>query len=227
MMKGVGLRFAMTLIELIFAIVIIGVSIMTIPSMMSMANASSKFKTIDEDIVSRLAGWTLDKFQARWDGNYSASGSPVISINDVNDLELLCDVRNGVWYRDNNESSVECNSSAASFVAVGILNGTTAYSDGNTSLGIERLNNGTETLSISSGNITYDINATYKVTYVESNGTTAANIFSTTWILGASGNTHPAESGVETNLKRVVTTFYDEELDVNTTLTFFKSNKGN
>lgn len=220
-MKGVTMRFAMTLIELIFAIIIIGISIMTIPSMMSVANESSKFRTIDEDIMSRLAGWTLDKFQARWDGNYSASGSPIISINEGG---LVCEMRDGRWYRDNDESSVECNSSAASFVASPILNG-----DGNVSKGIEQLSGGIETLTIpiqSGGE--YNVSATYKVSYVSSSlDAINNNVASAIWILGASGNTNPSASGGATNLKRVVTTFYDTTLDVNTTLTFFKSNKGN
>ena len=220
-MKGAAMRYAMTLIELLFAIIIIAISIMTIPSMMSVAGESSKMRTVDEDIMSRLAGWTLEKFQARWDGNYSASGSPIISINEGG---LVCEMRDGRWYRDNNASTIECNSSVASFAASPIADG-----DGNVSKGIEQLSGGTETLpvAIQSGG-SYNVNATYKVGYVSSAlDAINNNVISTTWRLGASGNTNPSASGGASNLKRVVTTFYNDALDVNTTLTFFKSNKGN
>ena len=219
-MKRVAMRYAMTLIELLFAIIIIGISVMTIPSMMSVAGESSKMRTVDEDVMSRLAGWTLEKFQARWDGNYSASGSPIISINEGG---LACEMRDGRWYRDNNASTVECNSSVVNPVISPIPDG-----NGTVSAGIEQLSGGTETLpiAIQSGG-SYNVNATYKVSYVSSAPDAINNnVISTTWVLGASGNTNPSPSGVS-NLKRVVTTFYDTTLDVNTTLTFFKSNKGN
>ena len=49
-MRGVVMRSAMAMIELIFAIVIIAISILTIPSMLSVAEQVSKVMIIDEDI---------------------------------------------------------------------------------------------------------------------------------------------------------------------------------
>ena len=85
-MIKIGMRSAMAMIELIFAIVIIAISIISIPTMILVADKATKQITIDDDVMSRLAGWTIDKFQARWDGNYSASGSGPLWITTTADL---------------------------------------------------------------------------------------------------------------------------------------------
>lgn len=216
-------RSGIAMIELIFAIVIIAISVLSIPSMLNVANEAAKSSVIDDDILSRLAGWTLDKSQARWDANYMASGSQIIRINEGG---LDCNNISGIWRRDNNASRVECTTALAP--AWPLLS---PYPDGNLSLGIERLNGGTETLSVSTatgGGAMYDVNATYAVSYVSSALTSASgNTERTTWLLGSSANMAPGAAGSPTNLKRVVTTFYSDALDINMTLTFFKSNKGN
>lgn len=218
------MRPAMAMIELIFAIVIIAISVITIPTMMSVADKASKAMAIDEDVMARLSGWTIDKFQARWDGNYSASGSGALWINQ---LDLNCSRGSGtIWYRigsDENVSSMQCNMAAWDDT---IPNPST---DGNLSRGIEQLNGGSEPISITPvGGTPYSITATYSVAYVDSTVTplTGSNIQTATWVLGSSGNMNPSPSGTS-HLKRVVTRFENAGLDVNTTLTFFKSNKGN
>lgn len=215
------MRVAMAMIELIFAIVIIAISIMSIPSMMSVAAQANKIVVIDEDVMFRLSGWTLDKFQARWDGNYSASGSNPLNIDTVSDLNCS---RNGIYRigSDDNVSSMQCN----------IINSPTnipVKGDGNISKGIEQLNGGSETITVTpTTGAVYDINATYSVRYVTSTVTTAGNTQSANWVLGSSNTIAPDGAlNNPTHLKRIVTRFDNPALGVSTTLTFFKSNKGN
>jgi len=215
-------RRGMAMIELIFAIVIIAISVITIPTMMSVANNSSKVVAIDEDVMARLHGWAMDKFQARWDGNYSASGSLPLNIASIADLN--CSRTGG--YRigsDENVSSMQCNTNAWSD-AIPVLG------DGNISKGIEQLNGGSELITITpAGGTSYDVNATYAVEYVSSLVTplTGSNTQSATWTLGSSTNMNPSPAGSTTHLKRVVIRFNDPTLDTDVVLTFFKSNKGN
>ncbi|MCX6061762.1 MAG: hypothetical protein NT103_05890 [Campylobacterales bacterium] len=223
------MRSAMAMIELIFAIVIIAISVMTIPTMMSIANNASKGMAIDDEIMARLSGWTLDKFQARWDGNYAAFGSGPLVMNP-NTGDLNCSRGGGtVWYRigsDDNVSSMRCNM---------LANPSAIPLNGNGSLvsGIEQLNGGNagngETITITPANGTpYTITATYEVDYVESNVSNGADANSkiATWTLG--GTTFDtANTGATSNLKRVVTRFNNPATDTDIVLTFFKSNKGN
>lgn len=212
------MRLAMAMIELIFAIVVIAISIITIPMMVAVADKASKGIVIDDDVLSRLSGWTLDKFQARWDGNYTASGSGPLVLNpDTGDLNCT---RDGMyrWGSDENVSSMQCNL---------LLNPTTIPANGSGVLanGIEQLNGGDELIAITAG---YDVNATYAVSYVPSTVVTNGNIATATWILGSSTNMAPNGSlTVPTHLKRVVTRFNDPETSTDIVLTFFKSNKGN
>jgi len=228
MMRINIMRPAMAMIELIFAIVIIAISVITIPTMMSVADKASKNIAIDDDIMARLSGWTIDKFQARWDGNYSASGTGPLNIASISDLN--CSRGSGnVWYRigsDENVSSMQCddqNRTPAVILSV--------YPDGNISRGIERLNGGSEPITIApAGGTPYNVTATYSVAYVDSTVTplTGSNTQTATWVLGSSNTMAPDGSlTTVTHLKRIVTRFNNDSLGVDTTLTFFKSNKGN
>lgn len=209
-------RSGMAMIELIFAIVIIAISILSIPSMMRIADENAKFIAIDDDVVSRLLGWTKDRFQARWDANYIASGSPILTIAATTDLSCGA---NG--YRGNPESTVPC---------VGVSPSAIPNPKGSGLLinGIEQLHNGTEELTIAdTDNGEYKINATYKVNYIDSS-VAGTNDQVTTWRLGSSNNMEPDGSTTDvTHLKRIVTRFYHDDLDADVVLTFYKSNKGN
>ncbi|HEX5711049.1 MAG TPA: hypothetical protein VFX68_06845 [Sulfuricurvum sp.] len=213
------MRCAMAMIELIFAIVIIAISVITIPTMMSVADKASKSMAIDEDVMARLFGWTIDKFQARWDGNYSASGSGALNIDTIADLN--CSRAGG--YRigsEENISSMQCNMTAPPSAIPSTGSGILAN-------GIEQLNNGAEPITITSADGTnYNITATYSVAYVDSTVATSGNTQTAIWVLGSSGNMNPSPSGTS-HLKRIVTRFNNDTLGVDTTLTFFKSNKGN
>lgn len=220
-MKLNTMRPAMAMIELIFAIVIIAISVISIPTMISVADKASKQITVDDDVMSRLVGWTIDKFQARWDGNYSASRSGPLWITTTADLG--CSRGAGaVWYRENNDSMVQCNDqnrAPSDIPAIG---------SGVLANGIEQLNGGSEPITITpSGGTPYSITATYEVRYVDS-GVTGTNTQAAIWILGSSANMAPPDGSLtaHTHLKRVVTNFAGVG-DTNITLTFFKSNKGN
>ena len=217
------MRPAIAMIELIFAMVIIAISIITIPTMMTVANNAAKGIVIDEDAMARLSGWALDKFQARWDRNYQASGSGPLNIAIA---DLNCSRPGGYrWGSDENISSMQCNMLQAPSVIP------TPSLDGNLTLGIEQLNGGAETISVvTSGGATVNINATYSVRYVDSTVATNGNTQTAIWRLGTSGNMSPdgaTAAANATHLKRVVIRFINVPLDVDTTLTFFKSNKGN
>lgn len=229
-MIKISMRPAMAMIELIFAIVIIAISVISIPTMISVADKASEQITVDDDVMSRLSGWTIDKFQARWDGNYSASGSGPLDINSTTDLRCVPRiVGSTILYRENNDSTVQCD------IAGNTPSTIPTSGDGNLTKGIEQLNHGDsgngETIEITpSGGTPYSITATYEVRYVSSalDGAPVGNTATATWRLGSSTNMFPDGSlNVPTHLKRVVTRFNDTALGVDTTLTFFKSNKGN
>jgi len=221
-----SMRPAMAMIELIFAIVIIAISVISIPTMISVADKASKQITVDDDVMSRLGGWVIDKFQARWDQNYKASGSGPLWIAG----DLGCSRGLGtVWYRANPDSLTQCDDQNRTGSTI------PASGDGNLTKGIEQLNHGNggngETISITPiGGTAYNVTATYEVRYVSSalDAAPVGNTAMVTWRLGSSSNMAPDGSlNVPTHLKRVVTRFQDNALGVDTTLTFFKSNKGN
>lgn len=218
------MRPAIAMIEMIFAIVIMAIALISIPSMLNVAEESSKISIIDDDVMSRMMGWIIDKSQARWDANYSASGSPILWISNTADLNCTRGNAN-MWYRDNNQSTVQCHEQNLSASVIPSLG------DGNLSHGIEQLNGGSETLSVTaSSGEAYEINASYAVQYVTStiNSGTANNRKVATWRLGSSTAMVPDGSlNTTTHLKRIVTRFHNDNLGINTTLTFFKSNKGN
>jgi hypothetical protein len=242
----------MAMIELIFAIVIIAISVMTIPSMMNVANESAKRILVDDDTMVRLKSQAMDKFQARWGGEYnSTDGESNRLFMNISNLETVTDLNCSrviiiggppnqieINYRNNPNSTVMCGVAGQMALEIPNTTGNGAnQADGNVSKGIEKLNGGTETLSVtaSSGEV-YTVNATYGVSYVPSvtagGVLTNSNTETATWRLGSSGMMIPVDGDLgavaanRTNLKRVVIRFWDNNLGVDTTLTFFKSNKG-
>lgn len=220
------MRSAMAMIEMIFAIVIIAMSVMTIPVMISVAGESSKAQMVDDDVMARLRGWAIDKFQARWDRNYAASESGPLLI--VGDIDLPCNRGVGaVLFRANPDSAVVCDP-AGRAPSVIPANGSGVLANG-----IEELNWGNgaigELITITpSVGAAYTVTATYRVDYVTAAlNAIAGDTATATWRLGSSQNMNPAPSAVVTHLKRVVIRFNDPNLQVDGVLTFFKSNKGN
>ena len=236
------MRYGMAMIELIFAIVIIAISVMTIPSMMNVASEASKKMIIDDDAMARLSAQMMDKFQARWGGEYvlDVNGSLptyISSLTSTSDLNCSRPSGTGRGYRINPDSLVECNLTQIPLAIPTTVGTGATQADGNVSKGIEKLNGGTETLSIvSSSGETYTINATYNVRYVNDSVTPSnhtSNTVSTTWRLGSSATIGLDNGGSvgtnvlnRTHMKRVVVRFWDPNLNVDTTLTFYKSNIG-
>jgi hypothetical protein len=235
------MRSAMAMIELIFAIVIIAISVMTIPSMMNVANEAAKRILVDDDVMVRLKSQAMDKFQARWGGEYnSTDGESNPLFMNISNLETVTDLncsRDLGTRRLNPNSTVACGVGQMALEIPNTTGNGANQADGNVSKGIEKLNGGTETLSVtaSSGEV-YTVNATYGVSYVPSvtagGVLTNSNTETATWRLGSSGMMIPVDGDLgavaanRTNLKRVVIRFWDNNLGVDTTLTFFKSNKG-
>jgi len=233
------LRPAMAMIELIFAIVIIAITVITIPVMINISGELSKRMMIDDDVMTRLSSQMIDKFQARWGGEYTGvdeNDSTPIYISELNtSADLRCSRTDGThFWRVNPDSTAECNLTQVprAIPAASTVDGGTA--NGNVAGGLEMLNAGTETLSvITSTGQSVDINATYNVRYVDSNVTIVGNTATAMWRLGTSG-TITADNGGSlgtaaanrTHLKRVVVRFWNPTLKVDTTLSFFKSNKG-
>lgn len=232
------MRSAMAMIELIFAIVIIAISLITIPTMMSVANETSKRMIIDDDVMARLSGQMVDKFQARWGGEYvidqnESTPTYISSLSGVSDLNCSRPSAFGLGFRKNPDSTVECNLTQIPLAIPATVGNGATQADGNVSKGIEKLNGGTESLSVSaSSGENFTVNATYNVRYVPSTVVVTGNRASATWRLGSS-DTIAADNGGSvgtasvdrTHLKRVVVNFWNS--DVNTTLTFYKSNLGN
>ena len=166
------MRPGIAMIELIFAIVIIAISVMTIPTMMNIAGAATKRISIDDDVLSRLSSQMVDKFQARWGGEYSTVGgenntTSYMKISTIPTLsDLNCSRTDGTYfYRINPDSTANCLIAQNPLLIPNL--GT-----GNVSNGVEQLNGGTETLSVvSSTGETFDINATYNVRYVDASVT--------------------------------------------------------
>lgn len=214
-------RPAIAMIELIFAIVIIAISVLTIPSMMHIADNASKKMAIDDDVIARISGWSVDKFQGRWDKDYNASKTGPLWIKTTADLGCSRGSGNS-WYRLNTTSMVACNDHNLTPSTIPILG------DGNISRGIEQLNGGTEPITITTSNGTIQtLMANYSVAYVPSTVSVSGNTATATWTLGSSATMNPSPSGGVTHLKRVVTRFYDTNNGADVVLTFFKSNKGN
>lgn len=226
MMKKVQLRLGMAMIELIFAIVIIAISVITIPSMMTVANNASKGMIIDEDILKRMMGEITKVSQARWDQNSTAPDFNPLQITAGGDLPCAVDPLRGAGvYRVNPNSSMACSNSSP-MMAV-------APADGNLSLnfGIEQLHNSPYNLEINAtgANTIYTIPIGYVVSYVTAtmSAINAAGVATATWQLGSSANMNPNPAAGQTHLKRIVVSIQNNaNPDVNMTLTFFKSNVG-
>ncbi len=213
------IRSAMAMIELIFAIVIIAISILTIPSILSVAEKVSKVMIIDEDILKRMMGEITKVSQSRWDENSTAPEFRPLRI--TGDME--CDRQDGEErYRRNPDSRMVCSNAAPAMLPAPV-NG-----DLNLSRGIEQLHNRNYNLEINAtGGTIYTIPISYNVSYVTAT-TSAINggIATATWQLGSSTNIDPNAAGTATHLKRVVVRCQNNNPDVDMTLTFFKSNVG-
>lgn len=212
MSKGKIMRPAMAMIEVIFAIVIIAISVMTIPSMLAVADTASKGMMVDEDVLKRMMDEITKVYSTRWDQNSVAPFGPLQST----EANLSCS-RDGGLYRSNPNTTRECLLGILPNMAIAPVNGTL-----NLSQGVEQLHNNPYNIMIDT-NDNYVVPMRYDVSYVDStigalnvNGTAAA-----IWKLGAGSN-----AVSQTNLKRIVVTSESANSKTNIVLTFFKSNVG-
>lgn len=216
------MRSAIAMIELIFAIVIIAISVLSIPSMMAIANNSSKGVMVDEDILKRMLGEITKVSQARWDENSTAPDFRPLSVSSGG---LDCDHNvSGIYYRRNPNSNMICSTNPP-MMAVSPVTG-----DLNLRRGIEQLHNQPYNLDINttSGNV-YIIPIDYHIKYVSdilNSFNNVTGVGTATWQLGSSSDPSPTGVANASNLKRVVVRCMDSKTDTNITMTFFKSNVG-
>jgi len=214
------MRHAMAMIELIFAIVIIAISILTIPTVVAVAGNASNVLLNQENVVFELARVANDKFQSRWDGNYTNMNTAPLQLIGTADLNCSNPGPSRIGYSIRT-STLMCNTTG------GIPSSIPALGDGNVSHGIEQLNGGTEKIRIVG--TSYDIDASYHVRYVPSGlSNINENNVTALWKLGSVGTPNPSGGSLSntTHLKRVVVVF-SEAGGTQAVLTFFKSNKGN
>jgi hypothetical protein len=224
-MRGFKMRSAMAMIELIFAIVIIAISVISIPSMMAVANNASKGMIIDEDILKRMMGEITKVSQARWDQNSTILDN-YAPLQIAGDLPCAADKLRGAGvYRANPDSSMVCSDNAPMMAAA------PANGDLNLSKGIEQLHNNDYNITVTTSDTTtvYQIPISYNVSYVTAttSGINAAGVATATWRLGSSTAMNPNSSGAQTHLKLIVVRANKAaNPNVDMTLTFFKSNIG-
>lgn len=208
-------RYAMTLIELIFAIIIVAVTIMTIPSMMSIAAQVTKSEVVDEDVLKRAASELVKISQARWDERYIDPLNPTEAQYDV--LQISGECSSGK--RKNPNSDMLCSSLSPSTIP--------SNGDGNLSKGIEQLNGINDTLNVNT-TTAYTVPISYSVGYVNSAMTLIGTTGTATWQLSSSLTPNAGFVGGLTHQKAVVAHIVDTSSNRNVDIifTFFKSNNG-
>lgn len=225
MMKEVRMRKAIAMIELIFAIVIIAISVLSIPSMMAVADNASKGIMVDEDILKRMMGEITKVSQARWDQNSTAPDFRPLRIAGDLDCNRPDPLGGAGWYRANPDSSMMCG------VGGPMMAVNPAAGNLNLSQGIEQLHNNPYNLDINVTGATgsYSVPIEYRVSYVTATiSAINGGVATATWTLGSSTDMNPLPAAVNaTHLKRIVARVQKaNNPDVDMTLTFFKSNVG-
>lgn len=224
MMKEVRMRKAIAMIELIFAIVIIAISVLSIPSMMAVADNASKGIMVDEDILKRMMGEITKVSQARWDQNSTAPDFRPLRIAGDLDCNRPDPLGGAGWYRANPDSSMMCG------VGGPMMAVNPAAGNLNLSQGIEQLHNNPYNLDINVTGATgsYSVPIEYRVSYVTATiSAINGGVATATWTLGSSTDMNPLPAANATHLKRIVARVQKaNNPDVDMTLTFFKSNVG-
>lgn len=220
------------MIELIFAIVVVAIVMLTIPMIIRVMNQSQEL-AVGQEIFAKMYAQAQRKSMNPWDRSVSDivrnpanTNGTILIVNNAAAIDLSCIRQVGTtFYRENNISTRECNQAllAASAIGNGDMNGT---------LGIEHYNNTTY-------NVNDPVNGNYQVHivvgYVSSDvaNRNAANQ-TATWVLGSDTTPTGATAAANaTHLKRVVMRFIKIDDAGNpvttvpvTTFTFFMSNIG-
>lgn len=213
-------HLGIAMIELIFAIVIIAISVLTIPSMMSIADVSAKGMIIDEDVLQRMIEEIVKVSKARWDQNYSDDTNASDAQYKVLQISNECWNDGGILRRRNPDSKMQCE--------VNTTTPSTIPSTGNLNLtqGIEQLNNKDYNMTVSTSTGNYDVPVAYRVGYANSDMVLTGTTGTATWTLGSSSNMSAGFTTGPTHLKEVVVRTEDSTRNIDMTLTFFKSNVG-
>jgi len=218
------------MIELIFAIVVVAIVMLTIPMIIRVMNQSEEL-SLGQEIFAKMYAQAQRKSMNPWDENvtnllfnFPADGT-VLMINATDDLNCSRQIGTNL-YRENNISTRECNQ--ALLTPSAIING-----DKNGTLGIEHYNNTTYTVK---DTLNGDYQVHIVVAYVDDGDKDIVHNgnYTTTWEIGndtsPSGATAAANA---THLKRVVMRFTRLDGSSNpvpsipvTTLTFYMSNIG-
>lgn len=222
-MKHRFFRPAIAMIELVFAIVIIAIVMLSIPMIIRVMNQSQEL-SLGQEIFAKMYAQAQKKSMNPWDQQVS---NIALNPNDTNGTilwvsstpDLNCSRLVGsTYYRNNTISTRVCNQAFLAASAIGT-------GDGNGTLGIEHYNDTNITIK---DTMNGDYSAIIEVGYVSSAVDAENNLghFTTTWTLGndqtGSGATASANS---THLKRVVMTF-SKTGKPTSTFTFFMSNIG-
>lgn len=224
-------RPAIAMIELIFAIVVVSIVMLTIPMIIRVMNQSEEL-SLGQEIFAKMYAQAQRKSMNPWDQNVSnvilnplSSDGTVLVIDTMTDLNCSRQV-GSARYRENNISSRECNQ--ALWTPSDITNG-----DKNGTLGIEHYNNTTYTVK-DSLNGDYQIHIV--VAYVDDGADDVAHNghYATTWQIGNDASPSGATAAANaTHLKRVVMRFTRLDSLGNpvatipvTTFTFYMSNIG-
>lgn len=218
----------MGMIELIFSIVIIGVTLLSIPAMMTVMNRSSQL-ALNDEVYGKIYAMAQRKALNPWDKSVmdglAASEIGTIARIAGDTGSLRCGRMDGnSSYRLVPYSMRQCNENTSRSVSMPI---TPLTGDGNGSKGIEAFNNVVENLTLTSG--TQDLNYTikYSVDYVNDSATQDLidpSRMRAQWSVKAAnaGSVTHAQS----HLKRISITYSSPLSNTPSVYTFFMSNIG-
>lgn len=221
MKHSLPFRPAIAMIELIFAIVIIAIAMLSIPMIVRVMNQSEEL-SLGQEIFAKMYAQAQKKSMNPWDRHVSDivrnpddTNGTVLFIDGGN-VDLNCSRLVGSnRYRNNTISTRVCNQAllAASAIGAGDTNGT---------LGIEHYNDTNITIV---DPINGNYNAHIVVEYVSDTATETSNgHIAATWVLG-NDSTPSGAGSAPSNLKRVVMTFTKSGKPTST-FSFFMSNIG-
>lgn len=196
------MKKAFTLIELIIAIVIIGIAASALPTMIASANKLEE-ETINQDVFFKSITVITDIASRYWDASIAAqdtagNGAMVVNVQNA-DRDLSLDTRPGSFGRTENDFrkfyTPAVNASAIPTTGGAIVSTDTTLDN------IEAYNARTITETALDSNIMYSINVAYVPDVVTDN---TAKDQTATWNLSGGNNWTAATSS--TNLKRITVT---------------------
>ncbi|MDD3466106.1 MAG: prepilin-type N-terminal cleavage/methylation domain-containing protein [Campylobacterales bacterium] len=215
------MRKAFTLLELIIAIVIIGIASAGLPMILSSANKLEEH-TINQDIIFKSTAIMNDITSRFWDSNmyYNTEGAMIVTVNS-GDADLN-NSRVGFFERTENGRAFY-----STAVNAGDINNTgMTLNSTDTPLGIDWYNGRVVNETASDARVRYDIRIGYVSDAPNAANGTVGTTQNFTWNLTDNGTTDASES---TNLKKITITatrtMGSGEIYTNT-FSYFASNIG-